>query len=107
MRQRLQLLLDGIGNHLIDPDDGDCVLLAAWRPRWKVAMLIFASPNMVPKARLKPGLSMLLISSITGWKSASSAMPFTSTIFAVPALTTPASVRQRPPVRTLIRIRDP
>ena len=70
-------------------------------------MLMLASPNMVPKAPMKPGLSILLISSITGWKSASSAMPLTSTIFAVPALTTPAMLRQRPPVSTLIRIRDP
>ena len=43
----------------------------------------------------------------TGWKSASKGMSLTSTILAVPALTAPARVRQRPPVLTLIRINDP
>ena len=49
----------------------------------------------------------LLTNSITGWKSASRGMLFTSTIFGTPAVTVPATVRHRPPVSTLTRINEP
>src|SRR5690606_27753503 len=49
------------------------------RPRWKVALLMPASPNVLPSAPMMPGLSSLRTYSMYGPSCASVSMPLTST----------------------------